>query len=568
MKWEYLESDIDFLTNKSNSLGLSVPLLKLLYNRGLRKDAEIKNFLDCSYSKFRNPFDFEKMDEAIEKIIKIKNNKQKVFIYGDYDVDGITATAFLTLIFRELNIDVEYYTPNRMENGYGLNKDALDKIKRENGKLVITVDTGINSHEEIIYARNLDIELIITDHHKLVEEDDEDILIINPKLSQNYGFKFLSGAGVALKLAQALYIHLGLDLDLLYKYIDIIMIGTVADVVPMIDENRIIIKKGLEHLKKTKIKGLSYLLRYLKFDNKDLTTTDISFFVSPLLNALGRVGESRIGVDFFVESNDFNIYNIIEEMKKSNKKRRTLERISFNEIDEKYKDKKDFNLIFEVSEEWHPGIIGVISSRLSLKYNVPVVLITIKNNLGKGSCRSIEGINIFDILNSMAKDFIRFGGHDLAAGFVVEKEKITQVKKAIENGINIINEKSKEKILNIDFNLPLDEIDDIFLAELQNLAPYGLNNPQPLFFDNDLEFIATKKFGVEDRHFKTFIKKNGKFYSAVAFNLGDKIENNNYPFQKFDIVYYPEKIYYKGEEILQIKIKDFQYKDEFYKIFN
>lgn len=567
MKWEYLESDDSFLSEKKDKLGLSVPLLKLLYNRGLRDDLEIKSFLDCSYSKFRDPYDFERMNEAIEKIIKIKKNKEKIFIYGDYDVDGITATAFLTLIFKELNIDVEYYTPNRMENGYGLNKDTLDKVKKENAKLVITVDTGINSPTEVSYAKSLGIDLIITDHHKLVEED-EKVLTINPKLSKNYNFKFLSGAGVALKLAQALYIRLGLNIDLLNKYIDVVMIGTVADVVPMIDENRIIIKKGLEHLKKTKIKGLSYLLKYLRFDNKDLTTTDISFFISPLLNALGRVGDSRKGVDFFLEDNDFEIYNIIEEMKKSNKKRRSLERISFNEIDDKYKDKKDFNLIFEVSKEWHPGIIGVISSRLSLKYNVPVVLISIKDNLGKGSCRSIEGINIFDILNSMAKDFIRFGGHDLAAGFVIEKEKISQVKLAIEKGINIINEKSKEKFINIDFSLPLDKIDDIFLLELKSLAPYGLNNPQPLFFDSDLEFIRTKKFGVEDRHFKTFIKKNGKFYSAVAFNLGDKIEDNNYPFQKFDIVYYPEKIYYKGKEILQIKIKDFQYKDEFYKIFN
>lgn len=525
-------------------------------------------FLDCNFLKFRDPYRFERMEEAIGKIIEAKEKDKKIFIYGDYDVDGITATAFLTIIFRKLGINVDYYIPNRMDNGYGLNREAIDVMYKNGGKLIITVDTGVNSLEEIRYARDLGMDLIITDHHKLVEEDDDNVLIINPKLSSIYEFKFLSGAGVALKLAQALYIKLGIELDKLYDYIDIVMIGTVADVVPMIDENRIIIKKGLEIIRNTKVKGLVYLLRYLKFGSKELTTTDISFFISPLLNALGRVGDSKIGVDFFVEENEGRIYEIIEEMKKSNKKRRTLERIAFNEIDEKYRNQKDFNYIFEISEEWHPGIIGVIGSRLSLKYNVPVVLVTLKNHLGKGSCRSVEGVNIFDILNSMAKDFIRFGGHDLAAGFVIDMKKLPEIKKTIEDEINRSRESLREKLLHIDFELPLEDINDKLLEDFKKLSPFGLDNQQPLFLEKDLEFVATKKFGVEDRHFKTFIKKNGKYYSAVAFNLGDKIEKNIYPFQRFDIVYYPEKIHYKGEEILQIKIKDFQYKDEFYKIFN
>jgi single-stranded-DNA-specific exonuclease len=568
MRWEYRKNDVDFLEKMREKLGFSIPLLKLLYNRGIREEGDIRRFLDCNFSKFRDPYKFERMEEAIGKIIGAKNNNKKIFIYGDYDVDGITATAFLTIVFRKLGIDVDYYIPNRMDNGYGLNREAIDVIYKNGGKLIITVDTGVNSLEDIRYARNLGIELIITDHHKLVEEDDDNVLIINPKLSNFYEFKFLSGAGVALKLAQALYIKLGIKLEKLYDYIDIVMIGTVADVVPMIDENRIIIKKGLELIKNTKVKGLVYLLRYLKFGNKELTTTDISFFISPLLNALGRVGDSKIGVDFFVEENEGRIYEIIEEMKKSNKKRRTLERIAFNEIDEKYRNQKDFNYIFEISEDWHPGIIGVIGSRLSLKYNVPVVLVTLKNHLGKGSCRSVEGVNIFDILNSMAKDFIRFGGHDLAAGFVIDMKKLPQIKKAIEDEISRSRESLKEKVLHIDFELSLEDINDELLEDFKKLSPFGLDNQQPLFLEKDLEFVATKKFGVEDRHFKTFIKKNGKYYSAVAFNLGDKIEKNIYPFQRFDIVYYPEKIQYKGEEILQIKIKDFQYKDEFYKIFN
>ncbi len=567
MKWEYINIDQNWLKNKKEELNLPEYILKLLYNRGLYETEDINRFLANDLKGFRNPFDFERMEEAVDRILKIRDNRETLYIYGDYDVDGITATAFLTLVFRKVGINVNYYIPNRMDEGYGLNKRALKEIHNKGGKLVITVDTGVNSLNEIIYARELGIDIIITDHHKLVEEEDKDVLTINPKLSLAYPFKLLSGAGVALKLAQALYISLGEDLDKLYEYIDIIMIGTVADVVPMVDENRLIIHKGLQVLKNTKIKGLTYLLRYLKFGDKDLTTTDISFFISPLLNALGRVGDSTIGVDFFVEDDEFIIYNIIEEMKKSNKKRRSLERNTFNDIDKKYSLMKNLDFIFEASDEWHPGIIGVVSSRLALKYHVPVVLITLKNDYGKASCRSIEGINIFDILSAISKEFVRFGGHDLAAGFVVHKDKLDFVRNKIDEAIKLGADGHKEKFINIDFEMPLERVSDDFLKNVKRLSPYGLDNPQPLFLDKNIEFVGTKKFGVENRHFKTFLKKDDKIYSAVAFNLGDKIEDKVYSFQKFDIVYYPEKIYYKGEEILQIKIKDFQVKDEFYNIF-
>ena len=567
MRWEYAVVDENWLKTKREELHLPDYILRLLYNRGLYENEDINRFLANDLKGFRNPFGFERMNEAIDKILKIRANNETLYIYGDYDVDGITATAFLTLVFRRVGINVKYYIPNRMDEGYGLNKRALKEIYSNQGKLVITVDTGVNSMEEIIYARERGIDIIITDHHKLVEEEDKEILTINPKLSLDYPFKLLSGAGVALKLAQALYMRLEETLDKLYEYIDIIMIGTVADVVPMIDENRLIIHKGLEVIKNTKIKGLVYLLRYLKFGDKDLTTTDISFFISPLLNALGRVGDSTIGVDFFVEEDEFVIYNIIEEMKKSNKKRRSLERNTFNDIDKKYSVMKNMDFIFEASEEWHPGIIGVVSSRLALKYHVPVVLITLKNDYGKASCRSIEGVNIFNILSAISREFVRFGGHDLAAGFVVHKNKLDFVKDRIEEAIRSGSDSHKERFISIDYEMPLEKIDDEFLKNLKKLSPYGLDNPQPLFLDRDMEFVGSKKYGEKNRHFKTFLEKGYKFYSAVGFKLVEQIEDKVYSFQKFDIVYYPEKIYYKGEEILQIKIKDFQFKDEFYKIF-
>ncbi|KID49133.1 hypothetical protein C095_06790 [Fusobacterium necrophorum subsp. funduliforme B35] len=302
-------------------------LTTLLKNRGIQDFSKLHEFINPSVSSFRNPFLFENMETVVSMLERAKQNRTRICIYGDYDVDGITGTAFLVKVFRQIGMDVVYYIPSREEEGYGLTKKNIDFLYEKRVRLVITVDTGYNSLEDIAYARAKGMEVIISDHHKTVREaGDEDILFLNPKLSQSYEFKFLSGAGVALKIAQAFYQKLSLDLDGLYQYLDIVMIGTIADVVPMVDENRIIIKNGLKVLQKTKVKGLAYLLKYLKFGDKNINTTDVSYYISPLINSLGRVGTSRMAADFFIKEDDFEIYNIIEEMKKLNKRRRELEK--------------------------------------------------------------------------------------------------------------------------------------------------------------------------------------------------------------------------------------------------
>ena len=569
MHWEYSEFDDQLVKSKAEEYQLSENIIKLLLNRGIETKEKIEEYINPDISRLRDPFKFEKMEEVVSKIIQVKNSGEKLFIYGDYDVDGITAAAFLTIVFRQIGIDVDYYIPNRMDEGYGLNKEAIKKIHDSYGKLIITVDTGVNSKSEVEYARALGIDIVITDHHKMVkDENDEGVIIINPKFSKNYQFKYLSGAGVAFKLAQAVYIKFDEDLEKLYDYLDVIMIGTVADVVPMIDENRVIIKKGLEVIRNTKIKGMVYLLKYLKLEDKDLTTTDVSFFISPLLNALGRIGNSKVGVEFFLQQDDFLIYNIIEEMKKSNKKRRKLERKIFNEIDSEISKKDgDFKYLFLKSKSWHPGIIGVVSSRLAFKYNVPTMLVAIKNGMGKASCRSIEGVNIFNLLTSMEDKFVRFGGHDLASGFIAKLEDLEEIETRIGDYIEKLNSTDEKRVLKIDYEFPLEKIDDKFLEDLRLLSPYGMENQQPVFLDRDLSFEKVKKFGVENRHFKTYINKNDRIYSAVAFNLAHKIDEKMMSLQKFDIVYYPEKVKYNGEDILQIRVKDLRFKDEFFEVF-
>lgn len=558
MIWKVSEVSDSIIEEKSKEWETSKILTKLLLNKKILEKEEVEKFINSDMSLLRDPFDFEKMEEAVEKIIDKRNKKQKVYIYGDYDVDGISAASFLVKVFREIGIDTGYYIPSRMEETYGFDKKSADYIKRRNGRLVITVDTGANSIEDIRYAKSIGIDLIVTDHHKSIKEKfDEEYVMINPKLSENYKFKYLSGAGVALKLAQALLKKLGKSEGILYKYLDIVMIGTVADVVPMIDENRIIISNGLKVLKDTNVKGLTYLLKYLKFQNKNITTTDVSYFISPLINSLGRIGVSKVGADFFIEDDEFKIYNIIEEMKKMNKIRRKLEKKIYDEaleFLEKRDKSKELEYIFLSSKEWHPGVIGVVSSRLSIKYEVPVVLVATSKGVGKASCRSVAGINIFNIFTKIKDKLIRYGGHDLAAGFIAKADELHNIERLFSEEVKKIDKEKEDKIINVDMELPITSIDEGLINDMKSLSPYGLENLQPLFVDKDIKIKWIEKFGVEDRHFNGMLEKDGKDFSFIAFNLSNEIKKIDLG-KKVDIVYYPEKINIKGKDRYNIRIK-------------
>lgn len=561
MEWEYTEIPKKLIEKTAKIWGVSSFLATLLLKKGFTQEQCVKDFLHPSFNNLENPFDFEMMEMVVKKIIDLKMRNEKIFIYGDYDVDGITAATFLVLVFRELDMNIDYYIPNRLEEGYGLNSLTIDYVHQKGGKLIITVDTGVNSSFDINYAKSLGIDIIVTDHHKTIKSEiDSSILYINPKLSSKYDFKYLAGAGVAFKVAQALFLTLNEDMEKLYKFLDIIMIGTVGDVVPMIGENRVLISKGLSVMKKTNVKGLLYLKRYLKLYEKDISTTDISYFVSPLINSLGRLGNSKLAAEFFIKTDDFEIYNIIEEMKNSNKQRRELERNIFNSatqiIQNEMKQEKNLKCIFLSSKKWHPGVIGVVASRLSMKYNIPVVMISLKNGVAKASCRSVKNINIFDILSSMKDRLVRFGGHDLAAGFIAKEEELPIIKSILIENINFYDFVPQEnKTFLIDMKLNIDSITNDIINDLNRLAPFGVDNRHPYFLCEKVLILNKNFFGVDNRHFNGMIRKDKKTYMMIAFDLSsklfDKKENTLY-----DIIYYPEIIISKGKKCYQLRLKD------------
>ena len=556
MKWKLKNYNSNYLISKSKEFQESKLITKLLLNRGITTPEKVEEFLNPSEKDLYSPFLFEEMREVVDRILRAKNNREKVVIYGDYDVDGISGTAYLVIILRKLGMDVDYYIPNRAHEGVGINKSLIRYLKKRNTKLFITVDITINDRNEIKLLRDNNIDVIITDHHRQIEDiSDLGVLMVNPKVG-NYPNKNLSGSGVAFKLADAIYEVIGADKKILYDYIDIVMIGTVADVVPMTDENRFIIKKGLSNLKETKIKGLKYIIKYLRMNPQNITASDIGFYIAPIFNALGRVDNSKMVVNFFIQEDDEKLYSIIEEMKRANRMRRYFELEIYDEIERKIQKLNNPKYIFMKSRKWHSGVIGVVCSRISIKYNIPVILVSIKNGFGKASCRSIEGLNIFNILNDVSDKLERFGGHDLAAGFLVLEKHLNQIERYLKHRLLNANKKNVEKVLDVDSKLSIEGMNKNKLLDINRLSPFGLDNQEPNFIDNNISFISFTKFGINNRHFKGFVRKNDRIISVIGYNLGHKLKSRNMT-KKYSIVYTPVFKSVHSDLFIELKIKDF-----------
>jgi len=556
VKWKLKNYNSNYLISKSKEFQESRLITKLLLNRGITTPEKVEEFLNPSEKDLYSPFLFEEMREVVDRILRAKNNREKVVIYGDYDVDGISGTAYLVIILRKLGMDVDYYIPNRAHEGVGINKSLIRYLKKRNTKLFITVDITINDRNEIKLLRDNNIDVIITDHHRQIEDiSDLGVLMVNPKVG-NYPNKNLSGSGVAFKLADAIYEVIGADKKILYDYIDIVMIGTVADVVPMTDENRFIIKKGLSNLKETKIKGLKYIINYLRMNPQNITASDIGFYIAPIFNALGRVDNSKMVVNFFIQEDDEKLYSIIEEMKRANRMRRYFELEIYDEIERKIQKLNNPKYIFMKSRKWHSGVIGVVCSRISIKYNIPVILVSIKNGFGKASCRSIEGLNIFNILNDVSDKLERFGGHDLAAGFLVSEKHLNQIERYLKHRLLNANKKNVEKVLDVDSKLSIEGMNKNKLLDINRLSPFGLDNQEPNFIDNNISFISFTKFGINNRHFKGFVRKNDRIISVIGYNLGHKLKSRNMT-KKYSIVYTPVFKSVHSDLFIELKIKDF-----------
>lgn len=502
----------------ASSLELNKDIVKLLFARGLDSKDKIDKYLNVGVTSLYNPFLLRNMQEVVEKIKYHIMAKKRLLIMGDYDTDGISASAILYKYFKSIGVDVNVFLPNRVVDGYGLTKDSLDKVKyMYSPDLIITVDCGITCVEEIDYCKQLGIDIIVTDHHD-VPLVTPNTLIINPKLdNQLYPFKELCGAGVALKLVHALA---GLEESL--KYTTIATLATVADIVPLLDENRAIVKLGLENQKQQLPKGLKKLCSQLKI-SLPLTSTDISFKLAPKINATGRMGDAIISFYLYVSNDDEEINKNIQLLIELNDRRVVETNNIYNDACEMLEDTNisRLGMIVLYNENWESGVLGIICSKLVERYNKPVCLLSMVDGEYKGSCRSIPGVNIFDALSSVSDLLIRFGGHNQAGGLSIEKKNL----KEFRNRINdyVLTHTVEDDLLQkkyYDMDISGKDLDGEFVKELSIFEPCGFKNEKPMFrlciTDNNVSRMS---------NFPQHIRVKQGNLSLIGFGKGDYYYN-------------------------------------------
>lgn len=506
----------------------SKDMLAILKSRGIEGEANIKKFLECNLEDLRNPYDLKDMEKAVNYILEKRKNKENIWIYGDYDVDGITSTSLLYLAFKEIGIEANYYIPLRDE-GYGLNKNAIKEIKENGGDLIITVDCGISSVEEVKYANELGLDIIITDHHEINNELPDGYAVINCKREDNiFDFKYLAGVGTAFMLVLALYKKLDI-LTSAYKYLDICAIGTVADIVPLIEDNRIFVKKGLEILKHTKWNGLRTLLRkiYPELENKVFDTYDVGFIIAPVFNAAGRLEDAKMGVDLFTSDSNKVCDEVSYKLMQKNLERKDIQQNIFEKAINIIETKKlnEKNVIVVAEENFHHGVIGIVASKIVDTYYKPTIIMEIKKDEGvaTASCRSIEGFNIIQAMNSMKELFLKYGGHAGAAGFSIPIENIELFEERMNQYLDNNFDKSNfYKPIKIDKEIQLQKISYDFLSEIDKLKPFGFGNPTPVFIMKNCNYSNLRKIGKDKTHLMLNIIKNQvEIRNSVWFGAAD-----------------------------------------------
>ena len=544
----------------SKELNISPILAQLLINRGIREVLSARRFLKADLKDLRDPYLFQDMDKAVDKILRTINNHERILIYGDYDVDGVTSVALLFSILKEFTSNLYYYIPNRFQEGYGLNEEAIDIAFKNNIKLIITVDCGISSISEVERANNYGIDVIVTDHHQPQKDLPSAIAIINPKCDASYPFKELAGVGVSFKVAQALYSKLGKNQDDLQNLLDYVALGSIADSVPIIDENRILIKYGLKTLNQTKKEGLKALIMESGVNYGNLGTKEVNFVLAPRINAAGRLDDSKLALELLLTDSEYKAAYLSRKLSEINKHRQEIgdnilrEAREFASIQVKEEDNK---VLVLASENWNQGVIGIIASRLVDEFNRPAIIISKKDGIAKGSGRSIKGFHLYNVLESCQDILINFGGHELAAGITIESNKIPEFKSRInEISQDFIKEDDLSPELKIDAQILLNNINFGLVKDINTLEPFGTGNPQPVFCSYKNIISDWRMVGEKREHLKIKIKEEHRTLEGIGFKLS-KIGNQIFPGNKVvDLAFNIELNSWNGTENVQLNIKD------------
>ena len=559
-RWVTAKPNLETVRSLARSCGFTPLAAAALCARGIDTPEAARAFLETDPAKLHDPMLLPDMAKARDTIRRAIEQGKKIAVFGDYDVDGVTSTCVMTRVLRSLGADVRHYIPDRLSEGYGLSMGAMDRLAQDGIGLIVTVDSGVSAFEEIARARELGMEVVVTDHHECREELPDANAVVNPKRADStYPFAELAGVGVAFKLACAMAGD-GQQRAVLEQYADLVALGTVADVMPLIGENRIIVAAGLRRMAETQNVGLSMLLHESGQQGKRLTASTISFILAPRINAAGRLGHADMAAELFLTDDPRRAQTLAMALCEQNKQRQATENQILEQALQKLRreyDPLEDQVIVLAGEEWHHGVIGIVSSRICDRYACPTVLIALEDGIGKGSGRSVKGFNLYEALCDSAPLLERFGGHELAAGLTIREENIQQFRENMEAWAREhVNPRELMPILHIDCPIAPEFISTEATRGLDVLEPFGMGNPQPVFSMCDLLVEEITPIS-SDRHVRLTLSKDGQTYTAMLFGTGQGgcgFAQGNY----VDAAFCLEINEYRGRCSVQLVIRDIQ----------
>ena len=574
-RWRIQQHDAEQISSLADIVSISPVVAQLLVCRGITDPDQVREFLDVKLTGLRDPMDLPGVPAATESIFAALQAKKRIVIYGDYDADGMTATAILYRCLQLLGANVDYYVPSRLDDGYGLNDGALEQLARKDTSLVITVDCGIASLHEAKTAKELGLELIITDHHEFADQLPDVSVIVHPRLpGHNYPFSGLCGAGVALKLAWALCQRAS-DAkrvtermrNFLMTAVGIAAIGTVTDVVPLVDENRILVRHGLNCLKNHPTAGIEALMQITGIDQKaTLGSEDIGFTIGPRLNAAGRLGQAQLGVELLTTDSAERAKALAEYLHELNSSRDSLERgiqkAANKQIQEQFDPVNDPALVL-AGHGWHPGVIGIVAGRLAEKHHRPVIMVALdqmKIKAGTGSARSAAGLNLHVALAACSQHLVSHGGHAAAAGLTIQESSLDNFRiDFCEYAAEQANPVEQVPEVVIDAESQLSELTLQTLGQIEQLAPFGAANPRPVLCASEVKVAGTpKRMGGGDRHLSVNFEQHGVQLRAVAFGQGDWAEELDQLTGPIDIAYRPVINEFRGRRSVEMHLIDWR----------
>ena len=559
---------------------INVPdtLARVLCNRGITTYAKAKEFFRPQLSDLHDPFLMDGMDKAVARTIRAVESKERIMVFGDYDVDGTTSAAMLTLFFRDLGAETSFCIPDRIKEGYGVSRLAIDKAKENGINLLVAVDCGITALDQIDYAQSLGIDVIVCDHHEPLEKLPNAVAVLDPlKPGCLYPFKYLCGCGVGFKFIQGISSRLKRESEETFanKYIDFVAIATSADIVPMVGENRIFTKIGLQQINLKPRAGIRALIENSGLQPGRINTGQIVFVLAPRINAVGRMGDASRAVQLLMSEDATITQQLAQVLEEENKNRRKIDEDTFlqaQQLVESYLDADSDPAIVLHQETWHPGVIGIVASRLVEKYYRPTIMMTTVDGVAKGSARSISGFDIHAALKRVEDKLLQFGGHKYAAGLAVALDRVDEFREAFNLVVEeLMTDDIRTPEILIDAEITLSEITPRFLKILKEFAPFGPSNMRPVFLARNVESAGLPRIVGKD-HLRFKVRQDRFLVDAIGFMLGSLIDRVRSNEKKLDIVFSIDEYEWRSNQspppaqnsdsFLQLKVRDIRTNEE------